>query len=76
MPQLNLQVTPDFENNLRKLMKRRGFKTKSEAVSVAVQEAIERETQQTINVDKLVGLALQTPLNPHPKFNSDNALWK
>jgi Arc/MetJ-type ribon-helix-helix transcriptional regulator len=37
--QMNLVVTPEFERALQRLMKRRGFTTKSEAVRAVVEEA-------------------------------------
>ena len=39
MAQMNLIVTPAFEAALERLMRRRGFATKSEAVRVVIEEA-------------------------------------
>ena len=78
MAQFNLNMTPEFEKVLEQLMRIRGFRTKSEAVRTAVQEALERERRKVQSVDyqSWVGLACRVPENPHPRFQSDNDLWK
>jgi hypothetical protein len=39
MAQINLHTTPEFEENLAKLMRERGIRSKSEAIRIAVREA-------------------------------------
>lgn len=41
MAQINFHTTPEFEKALAALMKARGFKSRSEAIRAAVQEAAE-----------------------------------
>ena len=42
MAQIKLHTTPEFETNLEKLMRRRGLKSKSDAIRIAVAEAAEK----------------------------------
>ncbi len=42
MPQLNINLTPSFEEKLERFMKIRGIPNKSDAVRIAVQEGLER----------------------------------
>jgi len=76
MPQLNIHLTPEFEEALSEYMRLKRVKTKSDAVRLAVQEAVEREKRLRIVPDfsQWIGLALQAPLNPHPRFRSDDDL--
>jgi len=79
MAQLNVNVTPDFERALKRLMKARGLKTKSDAVRLAVLETAERATLAAKKVDwsALRGLALTFgEANPNPKFKSEDDLWE
>jgi len=76
MKQLNLNVTPEFEKDLRRVMKAGGFKTKSEAVRHAVHDVAER-TQQKKAYDfrSLIGVALGGKQNPNPRFKTEDDLW-
>lgn len=78
MTQLNIHMTTKFEQNLRTLMKIRHIETKSEAVRIAILEALERATQQPEPADFSVwlGLAKQVPTNTKLRFKSDDDLWK
>ncbi len=77
MGQLNIQMTPDFEKALLRLMRVRGLKTKSEAVRVAVQEGLERALgrSKTADFHAWLGLASRKPLNRSPRFKSEDDLW-
>lgn len=77
MPQLNLHLTPEFERNLLEYMRLRHLRTKSEAVRQAIRESLEREhrRRQTPDFTTWVGLANRAPLNPAPRFRSDDDLW-
>lgn len=77
MSQLNIHLTPDFEQKLSQYMKIRGIRTKSDAVRMAVQEAVEREQRlrQTPDFSSWIGLGKEAPENPSPRFNSDDDLW-
>lgn len=78
MSQLNLHMTVAFEQELKKLMQVKAIKTKSEAIRMAVKESLERATYQNKKFDfsKWQGLATQTPINPNPRFSSDDELWE
>lgn len=77
MAQLNVHLTSEFEQDLRRFKDLRGLPSKSEAVRVAVREALEREIRQPPRVDfrEWLGLASQAPLNPNPRFQSHDELW-
>jgi hypothetical protein len=76
MKQLNLNVTPEFERDLRQFMKRKGITRKSEAVRRALREAV-AQTPRNADFDfrSWIGLALKAPLNPKPRFRSEDDLW-
>lgn len=79
MSQLNIHVTERFEKVLARLMKLRSLKTKSEAIRVAVEETLERaqkRSQRGENYAEWLGLGLRAPLNPSPRFHSDDDLWR
>jgi hypothetical protein len=76
MAQLNINLTPEFETALRRLMKARGFGSKAEAVRVAVGEAAERaRAAGTIDFASWIGLGRAAPENASPRFATDDALW-
>lgn len=77
MPQLNVHLTPEFEEALAEYMRIRRVRTKSDAVRLAVREAVEREHRQRSAPDfsRWLGLARQAPENPTPRFQSDDDLW-
>ncbi len=74
--QINLNVTPDFERNLRRYMRARGLRTKSEAIREAVREAlglIERRAAPG-ELDGWLGLAEGG--RRRPRFISEDQLWE
>jgi hypothetical protein len=75
--QLNINVTPEFERALERLMRLRSIASKSEAVRVAVQEAAAREerARRQPNFQKWRGAALAAAPNPKPRFRSEDDLW-
>lgn len=77
MPQLNMHVTPEFEADLQEFMKRRGLKAKSEAIRVAVKEAL-KDKEKVVFKDykSLLGLGNKGEPNPNPRFKSDDDLWE
>jgi hypothetical protein len=76
MKQLNLNVTPEFEKDLRRVMKSAGIKRKSDAVRQAVREAAERShRRETTDFRSWIGLALKGRPNPKPRFKSEDDLW-
>jgi len=78
MAQINLNVTPEFAQDLRRYMRARGFTEKSAAIRAAVREALERTggARRPVAFSAWVGLARQTPLNPRPWFRDEDALWE
>ncbi len=77
MSQLNINMTPEFESDLERYMKKQGLKQKSEAIRRAVSEALERlkSKKNTTDFESWYGVALKAPLNAHPRFNSEDDLW-
>jgi hypothetical protein len=78
MGQLNMHVTQEFEQALAELMRRRGLATKSEAIRVAVQEAVARLRRERQRADfrDWLGAGLAVPPNSKPRFRSDDDLWQ
>ena len=76
MKQLNMNVTPDFERDLQRFMKKKGIARKSDAIRQALHEAAAR-TQATTDFDfrSWIGLALKAPPNPKPRFKDEDDLW-
>lgn len=77
MAQLNMHVTPEFNEALAELMRERGLKTKSEAIRVAVQEAVARlrGSRRAPDYREWIGVGLAVPPNPNPRFPSHDELW-
>jgi hypothetical protein len=76
MAQLNLNVTPEFERDLRRLMKMSGIRQKSEAVRFAVRQAAARAgASGDYDFRAWLGLGLKAPPNPKPRFASEDDLW-
>jgi hypothetical protein len=78
MAQLNINMTPEFERALQRLMKARNIATKSEAVRVAVFEVLDRERTRPSpeRFRGLRGVGLQAPPRERRKFESEDDLWK
>jgi len=77
MRQLSIHASPDFEDALDRFRRLRKLPSKSEAVRVAVLEALEREERRRPAVDygEWLGQALAAPTNPRPRFSSHDELW-
>ncbi len=77
MRQLNLNVTPEFERDLRRFMKQKGIDNKSDAIRRAVHDAASRSAPaQGCDYRSWLGLCLRRPLNPKPRFKSEDDLWQ
>ena len=76
MRQLNLNVTEQFERDLRRFMRQKGITKQSEAIRQAVREAAAK-TSITSHADfrSWLGLGLKAPLNPKPRFRGEDDLW-
>ncbi len=72
MARLNINLAPEFQDNLQKLMRLRDIASKSEAVCLAVKEAQKAQN----GLAALIGWANQLPENPNPRFKSHDELWK
>jgi hypothetical protein len=76
MKQLNLNVTPDFDRDLRRFMKQKGITRKSDAIRLALHEAATRASASgSCDFRPWLGLGLKAPLNPKPRFRSEDDLW-
>ncbi len=77
MAQLNIHLNADLEENLARLVRLKGLRSKSDAVRIAVKEAVERETRMRTTVDfgQWIGLALKAPINRKPRFQTDDDVW-
>lgn len=76
MKQLNLNVTPEFERDLKLFMKRKGITRKSDAIRIALREFAEREKARSdCDFHSLLGIGLKAPLNPNPRFKTQDDLW-
>ena len=74
--QLNLNVTPEFERDLKLFMKQKGIKRKSDAIRTALRELASRAGAKTdCNFQELLGIGLKAPLNPNPRFKTEDDLW-
>ncbi len=78
MAQMNLNVTPEFERVLQRFMRLRKLTSKSEAVRLAVSEAVERENRGRAHApfSSWLGAGNRAQPNPHPRFANEDDLWK
>ena len=76
MRQLNINVTEDFERDLRRFMRQKGIAKQSEAIRQAVREAVAKAgAASCADYRSWLGLGLKAPLNPKPRFRSEDDLW-
>ena len=76
MSQVNIQLPPDLEEALNLLMKARGLSTATDAVRLAIQEALAREARASrSDFREWIGIGCGAPQNSSPRFSSDNDLW-
>ncbi len=61
MTQINLHVTPEFEADLARLMKDRGLRSKSEAIRLAVREAVQPVRPKKHDLSILAGFIDRLP---------------
>ena len=66
MKQLNLNVTPEFERDLKLFMKRKGIKRKSDATRCAIREVASRTIVPKTDFRSWIGVAAKDPPNPNP----------
>jgi hypothetical protein len=76
MRQLNVNVTPEFEQDLRQLMRQRNLARKTDAIRLALHEAVTREAAgRERDYRSWLGLGLRAPLRRKPRFRSEDQLW-
>jgi len=76
MKQLNLNVTPEFDRDLRRYMKRTGIARKSDAIRKALCDAVARSgAGADFDFRSWLGLALKAPLRRKPRFRTEDDLW-
>ena len=76
MKQLNLNVTLEFERDLRRYMKERRIATKSDAIRQAVREVVEHSSSaKQSDFRRWLGLGLKAPLRRKRRFHSEDELW-
>ena len=76
MKQLNLNVTPDFERDLRNYMRLKSIPNKSDALRQALREAVARDSNhKEYDYRKWLGLGLKAPLSRRRRFKSEDDLW-
>ena len=74
MRQINLNVTPEFEQDLEVLMKTRRIATESEAICKAVHEAV-GDVKHSYDFSAWLGMANEWPENPDRQFLNEDDLW-
>ncbi len=76
MKQLNLNVTAEFERDLRTYMNSRSIPRKSDAIRRALREAVARSADDCeYDFRSWLGLGLKAPLRRKPRFSSEDDLW-
>jgi hypothetical protein len=75
MKQLNLNVTPEFERDLKLFMKRKDIKRKSDAIRCAIREAASRTVVPKTDFRSWIGVAAKDLPNPNPRFKTEDDLW-
>lgn len=77
MIKLNLNLTQSFLDTLQAFMTLRRIKTKSEAIRIAVEEALKHSStsQKTFDFSTLKGAGKDFPRNKNPRFRSHDQLW-
>ncbi len=78
MSQLNINMTPEFEELLRKYMEKNNIRYKSEAIRRALKQAVEEtegSKEKTLTFRDLIGRGLKGKLNPNPRFRTHDDIW-
>jgi metal-responsive CopG/Arc/MetJ family transcriptional regulator len=77
MRQMNLQITPAFDEELTRYMRLRKLPSRSEAVRTAVHEALQASLGSTPTgaFAGLVGFAATGKEHPARRFRDDDDLW-
>lgn len=72
-----MHLKPDFEQALERLIRIRGFNSKSEAIRTAVKEALENAVaiKGHVHFSDWIGTAGIRSENPNPRFSHNDQLW-
>jgi hypothetical protein len=78
MSQLNIHMTEAFEKKLKRYMRARGIKTKSDALQQALDDAIKLTTKKPSkdSFKDLLGSANKFPQRPRRDWLSEDDLWE
>jgi metal-responsive CopG/Arc/MetJ family transcriptional regulator len=78
MSQLNINITPDFEKDLKRYMKKKGLKQKSQAIRSALRDASDLLEVKEMGEDyhAWLGVGLKVSPRSKPRFASDDDLWE
>lgn len=76
MRQINMNVTPEFQRDLEEFMTRRKLKNKSEAIRLALREAVAADSGAAeTDFRSWIGMGLRVPPRRKPRFQSEDELW-
>jgi hypothetical protein len=75
MKQLNVNVTPEMERDLRQYMRKHGLDTKSDAIRLALHEAAKQAATAVCDYRSWLGLGLRAPLRNKRQFKNEDELW-
>lgn len=76
MKQINVIVTPQFDRDLKALMKARRIPNKSAALRTAVHEAAQRVSEKPVyDFREWLGFGLKAPLAQKRKYLTEDDLW-
>jgi hypothetical protein len=76
MKRLNLNLTPEFERDLRRYMRLRRISLKSDAIHAALREAVARGPDtRGYDYRAWLRMGLKAPPNKHRRFRSEDELW-
>jgi hypothetical protein len=76
MRQININVTPEFERDLRHYMRAKNLTTKSDAIRQALREAVAQGVgAPDVDFRSWLGRALRVPLRRRRRFRNEDELW-
>ena len=77
MKQINIHINKDFLNDLQKVMKLKGIKTKSAAIRYSIREAVKHlsAAEPKTPYREWLGMGLKAQVNEQLRFESDDSIW-